>query len=203
EVDNAFKEQKEMELKKELLIENKEFLKNFFTEELAVLNCHLSDISVVLNMNNSRCLDMDTLIQNIDNWYQSIAYRSKEEANLFYQNQIEDLQNKKCQCHENLQKNSGEIAELNRAIQIMQCKVDAEKQKTTALQVAIGDTEHNGDRALKDARAKHIELQNRMQNSKDQLASILRDYQELMNTKLALDIEIATYKTMLEGEENR
>ncbi|XP_026539657.1 keratin, type II cytoskeletal 5-like [Notechis scutatus] len=203
QVDDEFKQQKELELKRELLMENKEFLKYFFKEERAILHCYPSDTAVVLSMDNSRGLDMDVLIKNIDTWYQSIVQRSKEEANLFYQNQIEDLQNKKCQCHESLQKNSNEITELNRVIHSMQCKVDAEKKKTAAFQIAIGDIEHKGDRALKDARTKQTELQNRIQNSKDQLAVILRDYQDLMNTKLALDIEIATYNTMLEGEENR
>lgn len=75
--------------------------------------------------------------------------------------------------------------------------------QVTTLQSAIGDTEQHGDNTLKDARAKHMELQNTIQKSKDKLAALLRDYHELMNTKLALDIEIATYKTLLEGEENR
>lgn len=60
-----------------------------------------------------------------------------------------------------------------------------------------------GDKNLEKAREDIAQLEEALRRAKQDLAGQIREHQELMNLKLALDIEIATYRKLLEGEEQR
>ncbi|KAK2118924.1 hypothetical protein P7K49_000310 [Saguinus oedipus] len=47
------------------------------------------------------------------------------------------------------------------------------------------------------------QLENDLRNTKSEMAHHLREYQDIFNVKMTLDIEVAAYRKLLEGEETR
>uniref|UniRef100_A0A4W2G2T1 IF rod domain-containing protein n=1 Tax=Bos indicus x Bos taurus TaxID=30522 RepID=A0A4W2G2T1_BOBOX len=203
DVDCAYIRKSDLEANSEALIQEIDFLRRLYEEEIRVLQANISDTSVIVKMDNSRDLNMDNIVAEIKAQYDDIASRSRAEAESWYRSKCEEIKATVIRHGETLRRTKEEINELNRVIQRLTAEVENAKCQNSKLEAAVTQAEQQGEAALNDASCKLAGLEEALQKAKQNMASLLKEYQEVMNSKLGLDIEIATYRRLLEGEEQR
>ncbi|KAK1795109.1 hypothetical protein P4O66_010284 [Electrophorus voltai] len=202
DVDNASLVRLDLERKVESLQEEITFLKKLHDEEIAELQAQIRDQHVQINMDVAKP-DLTAALRDVRMQYESLANKNIHEAEEWYKSKFADFSEAAARNNEALRQAKQEANEYRRQIQALTCEVDALKGTNDSLERQMRELEDAFGMEVSGYQDTIAHLEEDIHNMKEEMARHLREYQDLLNVKMALDIEIATYRKLLEGEESR
>ncbi|XP_067233376.1 vimentin [Chanodichthys erythropterus] len=202
DVDNASLARLDLERKVESLQEEIAFLKKLHDEELAELQMQIQEQHVQIDMEVAKP-DLTAALKDVRQQYETLASRNIQESEEWYKSKFADLSEAAARNNEVIRLAKQEANDYRRQLQSLTCDLEALRGTNESLERQMRELEENFSMEAHGYQDTIGRLEDDIHNMKDEMARHLREYQDLLNVKMALDIEIATYRKLLEGEESR
>ncbi|XP_057713431.1 vimentin A2-like isoform X2 [Corythoichthys intestinalis] len=203
DVDNAALTRLDLERKVESLQEEIDFLKKLHDEEMLELQTQIHmQQHVQVDMEVAKP-DLTAALRDVRLQYENLASKNIQESEDWYKSKFADLTEAAARNNDALRQAKQEANDYRRQVQALTCEVDALKGTNESMERQMREMEENFSTEMAGYQDTIARLEDDIHNMKDEMARHLREYQDLLNVKMALDIEIATYRKLLEGEESR
>nr|XP_019946653.1 PREDICTED: desmin-like isoform X1 [Paralichthys olivaceus] len=202
DVDKATSSRIALEKKLEQLEVEIEFLKRVHQQEIDELMKQIYSAHAAAE-SAFTMPDLAAALKQIQTQYDDIAAKNLQEMDSWYKNKFEDLTKKTTGHVDRVRSFREEMAGAKKEIQNKERDLDDLRTKNEALEAQILELQEKYRKEQEDMHARIESLQLELKSTKEKIALHLREYQDLLNIKMSLEIEITTYRKLIEGEDLR
>ncbi|XP_026368641.3 LOW QUALITY PROTEIN: keratin, type I cytoskeletal 15 [Ursus arctos] len=192
----------DLEMQIEGLNEELAYLKKNHEEEMKEFGSQLAG-QVSVEMDAAPGVDLTRVLAGMREQYEAMAEKNRRDAEAWFFSKTEELNKEVASNTEMIQTSKTEITDLRRTLQGLEIELQSQLSMKAGLEGSLEDTECRYASQLSQIQGLISGLEAQLSELRSEMECQNQEYKTLLDIKSRLEQEIATYRSLLEGQDAR